>query len=307
MELAKRDDLSLLEYLKHARELELQAMELDMVAQSLRERARRMLSCKDIPLPSDSYPTTHQHELASHSVQKVILGAVAYTFLWAWGASILQIIWNGVTSIFGIKPTNLIVIVVIVISLAYFLFTRLSDWSSARDSVYRHEKVRSEFEEGVWSESRRIGQDLQAEATIIDEKLITINLAKDSIYSLNLVFPKYHQLIAISSFIEYFESGRCEHLEGPYGAYNLFENEVRFGIIIGKLDDILKRLDTIIDNQFSLYSAIQQANQRLESLNRSLNDGFARQAQLTEYHGRAIAAEQRALAFYTISRDVGSK
>lgn len=85
-------------------------------------------------------------------------------------------------------------------------------------------------------------------------------------YACNIIFPKYRNLIAISSFYEYFASGRCSQLEGHEGAYNIFENEIRQNTIISKLDDVIDKLDTIIDNQYMLYSAIQESNQRTKQL-----------------------------------------
>lgn len=85
-------------------------------------------------------------------------------------------------------------------------------------------------------------------------------------YACNIIFPKYRNLIAISSFYEYFASGRCSQLEGHEGAYNIFENEIRQNIIISKLDDVINRLDTIRDNQYMLYSAIQESNKKTKQL-----------------------------------------
>ena len=37
------------------------------------------------------------------------------------------------------------------------------------------------------------------------------------------------------------------------GAYNLYEQELRQNLIINKLDFVIDRLDTVIDNQHMLY------------------------------------------------------
>ena len=62
----------------------------------------------------------------------------------------------------------------------------------------------------------------------------------ESLYGLNLIYPKYRNYTAIASFYEYFCSGRCKELTGHEGAYNIFEQEVRMGIIIDKLDAIFR-------------------------------------------------------------------
>lgn len=92
------------------------------------------------------------------------------------------------------------------------------------------------------------------------------------LYSLNFIHKKYHNnFIAITSFLEYFETGRCENLQGFTGAYNIYENEVRQDIIISKLDDVLDSLEKIRQNQFTLYCAIKEGNQMTSELIASNN------------------------------------
>lgn len=79
-------------------------------------------------------------------------------------------------------------------------------------------------------------------------------------YALDIIYPKYRNLVAISTFIEYLESGRCKSLYGYTGCYNLYEQELKQNIIIGKLEQILLQLDQIKKMQFATYLAIQQSN-----------------------------------------------
>ena len=89
-------------------------------------------------------------------------------------------------------------------------------------------------------------------------------------YDRNILFAKYRNLIAVSSIYEYLQSGRCSTLEGYEGAYNIFENELRLNLIVTKLDDIIYRLDSIRDNQYMLYDAINRGNHTSEYLLQSL-------------------------------------
>ncbi len=59
-------------------------------------------------------------------------------------------------------------------------------------------------------------------------------------------------------------------LEGHEGAYNIFENEIRQNIIIQKLDDVVRHLERIENNQFMLYSAIQESNRNTRRLSQEL-------------------------------------
>lgn len=107
---------------------------------------------------------------------------------------------------------------------------------------------------------------LRREMNHLDNLYSQTQAVLEKYYNCNIIFPKYRNIVAISSFYEYLCSGRCSELEGHEGAYNIFENEIRQNIIISKLDDIIERLDSIRDNQFMLYSAIQEGNKRTKQL-----------------------------------------
>ena len=63
----------------------------------------------------------------------------------------------------------------------------------------------------------------------------------ERVYAKNIIYPKYRNLPALTSIYEYYVTGRCEELSGPYGAYNLYEDEVR-------KDKIISQLNTVIAN-----------------------------------------------------------
>jgi len=86
------------------------------------------------------------------------------------------------------------------------------------------------------------------------------------IYEKNIIFPKYRNLVALSSLYEYICAGRSYALEGPEGAYNIYEAERRLNRIVTQLDKIIAHLDVIRDNQFVLFSTIQEINQKYTQL-----------------------------------------
>ena len=102
-------------------------------------------------------------------------------------------------------------------------------------------------------------------AYLIAEAKKTIE-AREKLYSMGVIYGKYRDYIAVSSFYDYLMAGRCDTLEGASGAYNLFEEESRAELIIGKLDTIIRSLDTIKKNQYFIYSEIQKANSSLEKI-----------------------------------------
>ena len=81
-----------------------------------------------------------------------------------------------------------------------------------------------------------------------------------SVYDIDVIFPKYRNLVAVTTILEYLESGRCTELTGPNGAYNLYEMELRQNLIINRLEMAVTLLEDIKANQYTLYTEMQKAN-----------------------------------------------
>ena len=102
-------------------------------------------------------------------------------------------------------------------------------------------------------------------------------------YSYNVIYDKYrYDLVAICTFAEYLRSGRCNSLQGHEGAYNIYENEIRMGIIISKLDEIITRLDRIEKNQYGIYCALKQISAQQNQILASLDTVCQQQRQQLE-------------------------
>ena len=95
---------------------------------------------------------------------------------------------------------------------------------------------------------------------IIQKNLKLVNSKLEELYSTDIIFEKYRNLIAISMFYEYFVSSRVNELEGRDGAYNLFETEIRQNIVIVKLNDICEHLEDIKQNQYCMYKELENVN-----------------------------------------------
>ena len=70
----------------------------------------------------------------------------------------------------------------------------------------------------------------------------------------------------MASFYEYLEYGRCDSLTGTYGAYNKFEDELYKKIVIGKLDDIQKKMDEIKNTQIMMYHVMEDSKKSTTKL-----------------------------------------
>ena len=99
--------------------------------------------------------------------------------------------------------------------------------------------------------------------------------ARNELYAAGIIFGKYQNAVALSSFYEYLMSGRCEKLEGTNGAYSLYESEVRANRVIEQLDTVIDSLDQIKANQYMMYSAMCSMKQELTQLNDTMNSALA--------------------------------
>lgn len=103
---------------------------------------------------------------------------------------------------------------------------------------------------------------IQAERNRISRFIQESREKLNKIYAQDIIFQKYRNLPMVCSFYEYICAGRCDTLEGHEGAYNILEMEIRLDRIIVQLDRVISMLGTIQNNQYMLYSAIQESNQR---------------------------------------------
>lgn len=116
---------------------------------------------------------------------------------------------------------------------------------------------------------------LDAEISTVEATLANIFKCRNELYSYNIIFDKYRNIVALSTFYEYFMAGRCETLEGVNGAYNIYENEVRLDTIVTKLEEISTKLDEIKENQYMIYNKLVSIESSLESLNSSLKQAIS--------------------------------
>ena len=109
------------------------------------------------------------------------------------------------------------------------------------------------------SKQARIAGCLQKAKTTLNE-----------IYALNLLPSKYRSLSAVATLYEYLETGRCTVIQGHGGIYDTYEYDLKLGIIVSKLDEIIDRLDLIAENQRLLYAEMKEANRSLHNINSEL-------------------------------------
>ena len=140
----------------------------------------------------------------------------------------------------------------------------------------KYEEEMAQYKKRLEQQNKNYSANYREKKTIYDEARATVEMMHESYestkatlaeaYGYNMIFPKYRNMSAIFTMLEYFQTGRCTELTGPNGAYNLYESELRQNIIINKLDNIIYKLDEIKANQFLLYSEMRNVNDHLDDL-----------------------------------------
>lgn len=116
---------------------------------------------------------------------------------------------------------------------------------------------------------------LNKEIAEAEELLKKTLVARNELYAYDIVFGKYRNVVALSSFYEYLMSGRCSALEGADGAYNIYENEIRANRVIAQLDTVISSLEEIKQTQYMMYEELRSINTSLQRLNSTMDKALS--------------------------------
>lgn len=242
------------------------------------------------------------------------------------GCSVL--IWGGLGIlvlffIVGEAPILGIFFVPAVIWFIYSIIAGFSDDSDAKAAYQRkvqnaeetYRKQMSNYINAVRQNEAQLAFDqkhmpaLRKDVQLLKERRDSAKGLLDKFYALGVLRPKYQNLPAVATFLEYLENERCFTLTGHEGCYNLFEEELQRGIIISQLINISQQLGQIRKNQEYLAYAledIQHATTHLSECADSINGklDLIKQDQRTQaYYAEQSANDQRRLNNYIMMRD----
>lgn len=163
----------------------------------------------------------------------------------------------------------------------HFIRHNTSDLREYREKV-------SNFNAAVAADNQRVQQELIIKMElemqlqqVMREKTATENTL-NTLYSLDVIHPKYRYLVAVSSFYDYFDTGRCTAFTGPGGAYAVYEEDLRFQRLETKLDVIISKLDELINKQRMLAELMREANNTLYRIEQSNNSMMQSVSQIKE-------------------------
>lgn len=112
------------------------------------------------------------------------------------------------------------------------------------------------------------------------------------LYDMNIIHPKYRELLPIAQMYEYLDTGRCSELEGPTGAYNLYESELRQNIIINQLERVIRNLQQLSKSMYYATSALWEHDRILSQVSQQLQS-IASSNELIQYSTNSIAEYAR--------------
>lgn len=183
--------------------------------------------------------------------------------------------------------------------------------ASRREAVYeknrkiaqRNETIRKQNNETLQLSPKK-QKILEDELYKINEKIIDTEKVLNIYYSKGIIFEKYRSIVPVCMFYEYLCSGRCNSLEGHEGAYNIYESELGMNVIIGKLDEIIERLDRIEENQYVIAQAINKTNEALVRVEKSIGgclsrlESMEKSVELNAYYNEITAINTSYIALY---------
>ena len=224
------------EYLSRVYRLELSLQAQRLLCEKLREEIGRLKRYEVEPLQALK-PCRCAGEL-------VRMGLVGLIISIGTGSILGLLIWlfEAIFSDSGMSLVNWWQLSLICISLTSLLWI----WLLASEVLYRQEEnehIQKQNEKIQTRNARRkflkdikvqiIGQEIE----VLYANSKSTERLLGCYYQQNLIRKKYRNLIAVSSFYQYFLSEQCRRLEGPEGAYALFESE----LLSGRVDEVIAR------------------------------------------------------------------
>ncbi len=287
------------EYLKNVLELESLRLEQQLELEDIKEKADVDIDKVISKIP---VPTKRQfNETAVEDTKSTYLGkGIGYLLLSIFG--LLAIVGSIVILVMarGNSAFEIIIIIICLIILAALDFlgfvksssyfsdykydetyeTKLSRYKTHKQQCLafyeqQYEEEMKMYEIQVSNVKRNLVQAknlLQAKYEELQEIHNKTEETLEKLYDFNIIYPKYRDIVALSSINEYFDSGRCDSFTGPNGAYNMYENEVKQNLIISNLESICNNLESIKNNQFTLYEIMSNNLKYYRAINNEISN-----------------------------------
>ena len=296
------------EYLKNIKDLEISCYQQERLLQELRKQpsiAKNRITELENQLRAEKAPvepTSVSSSIITNVVLNIfvpIIGAIVGIVI-AIIVRILLAIFSSEIELFSSPWLPYIFWGAVIGYAVFFLLYLIIFTSNAKKDAVLEQKAypekmnlfrekQKELSEQIERKKKEIDIIIPQEITASVETYRQTKELLQKYYSMGFVYPKYRGLVPVFTLYEYLESGRCFSLLGHEGAYNLYENELRMNTIIGKLDDIIDRLDDISAGQRLLAQEIRRSNEQLNRISMTL-DNIENNTALTQYYSSVTAS-----------------
>lgn len=140
-----------------------------------------------------------------------------------------------------------------------------------------HHKIREKqaeeyYEKRLEQEQSRLEKEKNTKHILVSEQKVLENRLTVGIQRINEFYSSigiddaYRNIVAISYMYEYAKLGIATKLEGVDGLYYLIKKEIQAEKLQYTLEDISKKLNTIVDNQAAVYNQLLAMNTKCDSM-----------------------------------------
>ena len=190
------------------------------------------------------------------------------------------IVFNGLSVLLAAIPKSILISVTAFAMLCLiYLIRGIVGYTSKVQEIERVNELTKKENEKIIKNNLLLYKERQLQKSNMQKELEFLNTSISETksllkqyYDLDIVYYKYRNFTAISSFNEYLKSGLCSELVGHGGAYDVYETQIRMDGILTKLDKIIEKLEQIKQNQHMLYVAIKEANNTSENILREIKN-----------------------------------
>ena len=279
------------QYLQRVINLELQLYELNQLHATLCNRRNSVISKSEELIKSK--PSTKRAGIGSYLSDMVVTallaagvglfgGAIVIAVIYLWNVIILNLNINiliAIADIFTAEVPDIPILQILaigtiigaIVGALIGLVENVSYDSTRKARIKAVDEIDRKVDQCYLME-RNLSNQIEICKNKYNE---TSNILNDY-YNIGILYPKYWGLVPVSTIYEYLISGRCSSLTGHEGAYNLYELELRMNIIIGKLDEIIERLNDIDVHQKLLADTIRRGNSQIRSIANSIDNSLDR-------------------------------
>lgn len=287
----KRDTKKLKEYLNNAKILEVNRYALLTTFDKIEDKINELGHSKSYVCKKVSKSDFKEY-VRKFSIVLILITVVINIFILAFASRFLM------------TPVSMIFTLLIIIIISFL--------GSGIMLALKNKSYKKEYNYLIEEDIKRVNREkeqiksLTAQQSECMEKVKTIAGTLEKLYSLDVIYPKYREMLPVITMHEYLESGRCTELVGSDGAYNLFESESRQDIIISSLDRVVSMLEQIRNNQYALYSAIEESNAIAEGMCYEMerlaisNETIANNSKTAAFNAKVVAENSSISAYIDV-------